>query len=121
MENKNVHMISCQKCRKRMLPFDEIGQHNFCPTSAMDGIVITVCMECKIKEIDRVRNNTRQSNKEDVMDNIEKVIFVLRDGNLCHAKLQDVALGRIPPDVQEVMILKRDGTWTNFFPDPLGR
>ena len=48
MEEKT--MLVCEKCGKQGPVFNETGQHNFCPTSAVGGDIITVCMECKINE-----------------------------------------------------------------------
>lgn len=55
------------------------------------------------------------------MENAERIIFVLRDEKLREAKLNEITDNRIPPEVLEVITLRKDKIWTSFFPDPLGR
>lgn len=55
------------------------------------------------------------------MKNSERIIFVLRDEKLREAKPDEITDNIIPPEVLEVIILRENGVWTNFFPDPLGR
>lgn len=51
----------------------------------------------------------------------EKTIFVLRDGRIRQPTPSELIRGEISPEVMEIIVLKEDGTWMNFFPDPLGR
>jgi hypothetical protein len=46
---------------------------------------------------------------------------VLRGQVLRGAKPDEVREDRIPPETLKVIVLRTDGTWTSFFPDPMGR
>ena len=117
MECKRI----CLKCGVQSPVFTEDGKHNFCPSSeAFKGRIEEICMKCKMEEI-TAKWDSPPNKKESGMQGIEKTIFVLRDEELREAKLDEVQGNRIPPEALEVIVLKKDGTWTSFFPDPLGR
>lgn len=48
---KNVVVMVCPICQKKLPDFTEEGKHNFCPSSTQDGGIINICMECKMKEV----------------------------------------------------------------------
>ncbi len=43
--------VKCPKCGAELPPFNEKGNHNFCPTNDENGEIISVCMKCKMGEI----------------------------------------------------------------------